>query len=117
MAPAIWRTVLFTAVPCVPSCLGSAFSPAVLSGIVMKLNPIRRPMVRIIRYIYVVDSDRSVTAHIDGIINSKPIMNSGLAPKRSYNLPVTGDMNAFTSAPGSNSSPASNAVKPRPFCR
>lgn len=95
IAPEICRTVLFTAVPCVTNVLGKEFNPAVFNGMVMKLKPIRRKMVRIIKKIHDVVSDKSVTTHIDGMMNSKPVINKGFAPKRSYIFPVTGDIKAL----------------------
>lgn len=114
IAPASWRTVLTTAEPCDPNRLGNAFNADVLSGIVMKLKPIRKMMVRIIKYMKDVEAVKSVTAHIEGIINKSPIINNGFAPTLSYNLPVTGDNMALMTAPGNNKRPASNAVNPLP---
>jgi hypothetical protein len=97
--------------------LGKAFSPAVFNGIVIKLNPIRRKIVRIIKNIKGVVSYNSVTTHIEGTIKSKPVINNGFAPKRLYILPVTGDIKALTSAPGSNKRPASKELNPLPSCK
>ncbi|MNV96050.1 hypothetical protein D3C71_1910080 [compost metagenome] len=46
IAPATCRTVFVTAEPCVFMCFGRVFNPAVLSGIVRKLNPMRKTIVR-----------------------------------------------------------------------
>lgn len=58
-----------------------------------------------------------MTPHIETMMNTKPVMKSGLAPYLSNILPVTGDKKALITAPGNSSKPASNAVNPRPFCK
>lgn len=109
--------MLLTAEPWEASSFGNAFKAAVLSGIVMNANPTRNKMVRITIYVTDIVVVKSMTSTIEKAMSTVPMIKSGFAPKRSNNLPVTGDKNALIIAAGSKIKPAINGLKPSPSCK
>lgn len=114
--PAIWRKVVFVAVPCAKMRLSRLFNPQVVNGIVSIVVPT-------IRIVYHTQSktieDVVLMVNIRAVpivITAVPTKANGLGPKRSKTLPVTGLKRPVIKAPGSMIRPEMVAASPRAVC-